>query len=53
MSLKDFEWQANIHGVEKHEAWGDWEGEGLLWADLEVGSWFTSTNHIQFFNYYV
>jgi hypothetical protein len=32
---------------------GDWEDGGLLWADLKVGSWFTNTNHQQFFNYCV
>ncbi len=35
----------NIHGVEEHEARGDWEGGGLLWMDSKVGSWFTNTNH--------
>ncbi len=39
--------------LEKHEARGDWEGEGLLRKDLKVGSWFTNTNHKQFFYYYV
>ncbi len=29
------------------------EGGGLLWADLEVGSWFINTNHRQFSNYYI
>ncbi len=45
MSSEDLEWWTNIHGVEKHEAGGDWKGGGLLWADLKVNSWFTSTNH--------
>jgi hypothetical protein len=45
MSSKDSEWRANIHGIEEHEAWGDWEGRGLLWMDLEASSRFTSTNH--------
>jgi hypothetical protein len=44
-SLKNSKWQANIHGVKEHEAWGDWEGGGLLWKDSKVGSWLTSTNH--------
>ncbi len=46
-SSKDPKWWANnIHGVKEYEAGGDWEGGGLLWADLEARSWFTSTNHI-------
>ncbi len=28
-SLKDSEWRENIHGVEEHEAGGDWEGGSL------------------------
>ncbi len=52
-SLKDWEWQANIHGDEEHEVGGDWECGGLLWEDSKVGSWFTSTNQRQFFDYYV
>jgi hypothetical protein len=38
MSLKDSEWQANIHGVKEHEVGGDWKGGGLLWEDSKVGS---------------
>jgi hypothetical protein len=53
MSLEDLEWQANVHGVEKHEMKGDWKGGSLLWMDLEASSWFTSTNHKQFSNYCV
>ncbi len=52
-SLEDSKGQANIHGVEKHEAGGNKEGGGLLWADSKVGSWFTSTTHKQFLNYCV
>ncbi len=44
-SLENSKWRANIHGVEEHEAKGDWKGGGLLWKDLEVGLWFISTNH--------
>jgi hypothetical protein len=51
ISLENLEWRANIHGVEEHEARGDWEGGGILWVNLEVGSWFISTNHKQFFYY--
>jgi len=46
MSSKNSEWRENIHGTKKHEVGGDWEGGGLLWTDLEVGSWFINTNHI-------
>ncbi len=53
MSLEDSKWRANIHGVKEHEVEGDWKGGGLLWANLEASSWFTSTNHRQFSNYYV
>ncbi len=52
-SLEDSKWWANIHGVEKHEVIGDWEGGGLLWVDLEVGSRFINTNHKRFSNYCV
>ncbi len=52
-SSKDSKWRASIRGVEEHEAGGDWEGKGLLWANSKVGSWFTSTNHKQFSNYCV
>jgi hypothetical protein len=45
MSSKDSKWWTNIHGTKEHEAGGDLEGGGLLWKDLKVGSWFTSTNH--------
>ncbi len=45
MSLKNLEWRENIHGVEEHEAKGDWKGGILLWANSKVGSWFTSSNH--------
>jgi hypothetical protein len=51
--IVDSKWQANIHGVEKHEAWKDWKGGGLVRMDSKVGSWFINTNHKQFFNYYV
>ncbi len=51
-SLEDSKWRANIHGAKEHEVGGDWEVGGLLWADSKVGSWFTSTNHKQFSNYY-
>ncbi len=44
-------WRSNIHGVEKHEVVGDWEGGGLLWAYSKTCSWFTSTNHILLLNY--
>ncbi len=52
-SSKDSKWQANIHGAEEHEVGGNWKGGGLLWKDLEVGSWFTNNNHRQFFKYHV
>ncbi len=52
-SSKASKWWANIHGAEEHEAGGNWKGGSLLWKDLEVGSWFTSTNCIQFFDYCV
>jgi hypothetical protein len=32
----DSEWQANIHGAKKYEAWGNWKGGGLLLADSKV-----------------
>ncbi len=44
-SSEDLEWWENIHGAEEHEVGGDWKGGGWLWADLKVGSCFTSTNH--------
>jgi hypothetical protein len=50
MSSKDSKWWTNIHGT---KVGGDSEGGDLLWMDLEVGSWFTSTNHRQFFDCYV
>jgi hypothetical protein len=53
MASKDLEWQTNIHGVEQHEARGNKKVVGLLWEDLRVGSWFTSTNYKQFFDYHV
>ncbi len=53
MSSEDLEWRTNIHGAKEHEVGGDWEGGGLLWVDSEAGSWFTSTNHKQLFNYCV
>jgi hypothetical protein len=53
MSSKDSKWWTNTHGAKEHEVGGDWEGGGLLWEDLEVGSWFTNTNHKLFFDYYV
>ncbi len=53
MSSKDSKWRTNIHGAKEHEVGGDLEGGGLLWVDLEVGSWFTNTNQKQFFNYCV
>ncbi len=44
-SSEDLEWWANIHGTKEHETIKEWEGGSLVWVDLEVGSWFISTNH--------
>ncbi len=52
MPSEDSKWRANIHGVKEYEVGRNWKGGGLLWMDLEVDSWFTSTNHKQFFDYY-
>ncbi len=52
-SLEDSKWWANIHGVKEHEVEGDWEGGGLLWEDLKVGSWFYKYQPQTAFYYYV